>query len=82
MAVWKEKGSRVEREEATAFELKSATLSSPELRDRKLRVPSVTSSGLEAGIYFLILGATIHKYSMWGTGKMWACLSKTIYFIF
>jgi len=46
MAVWKEKGSRVEREEATAFELKSTTpLSSPELRERKLRVSSFTSSG-------------------------------------
>jgi len=43
MAVWKEKGSR---EEATAFELKSTTpLSSPELRERKLRVSSFTSSG-------------------------------------
>jgi len=43
MAVWKEKGSR---EEATAFELKSTNpLSSPELRERKLRVSSFTSSG-------------------------------------
>jgi hypothetical protein len=55
MAVWKEKGSR---EEATAFELKStAPLSSPEFRERKLRVSSsFTSSGFGSRALFLNFG--------------------------